>query len=97
MTPGWPKANRERIKMTMRITALRGKPEWEEVHRGIRAYRATMHLSTRETLNNMMLVRELPGKFLGVRAKVPVDQHDSNEVGMQKWEQKEKIKVYPNQ
>mgnify|MGYP006973598716 FL=1 len=66
MTPGWPKANGERIKMTMRIVKMR-------------------------------LVRELPGKFLGVRAKVPVDQHDSNEVGKQKWEQKEKIKVYPDQ
>ena len=97
VTPGWPKANGERIKMTMRITALQGKPVWEEVHRGIRAYRATINLSTGESLNKMMLVRELPAKFLGVGAKVPVDQHDSNEVGKQKWEQKEKIKVYPDQ
>jgi len=87
----------ERIKMRMRIAPLQGKPVWEEVHRGIRAYRETMHLSTGESLNKMMLVRELPGKFLGVRAKVPVDQHDSNEVGKQKWEQKEKSKVYPDE
>lgn len=26
MTPGWPKANGGRIKMTMRIAALRGQP-----------------------------------------------------------------------
>ena len=52
MTPGWAEANgdverfMQRIKKTARIAVLEGKPVRDEVHRGIRAYRATEHATT---------------------------------------------------
>ena len=61
VTPGWPKANGERIKMTMRIVALQGKPVWEEVHRGIRAYRATHGRESEQDDVGSRAPTEIPG------------------------------------
>ena len=52
MTPGWAEANgdverfMQTIKKTARIASSEGKPVRDEVKRGIRAYRATEHVTT---------------------------------------------------
>ena len=79
MTPGSPEVNgdvercMQRVKKTARMAALQGKPVQEEVPRGIRAYRGTMHPSIGESPNKIMFGRELHGKFPEVSTKV--DQH----------------------
>ena len=69
VTPGWPEANgdvercMQRIKKTARIATLQGRPLRDEVRRGIRAYRATIHPTTGASPNKLMFGRELRGKL----------------------------------
>ena len=58
LTLGWAEANVERfmqrIKKMAQIAVLEGKPVRDEVHRGIRAYRATEHGTTGASPNKLM-------------------------------------------
>ena len=82
----------QRIKETVRIAALQGRPIREEVRGGIRAYRATEHPSTGESPHKMMFGRELRGKFPEARMKRA--QQDGDKI--RKWgrDKKEKMKAY---
>ena len=60
VTPRWPEANGDvgrcmlTIKKTARITVLQGRLLCDEVHREIRAYRATVHPTTGASPNKLM-------------------------------------------
>ena len=98
VTPGWAEANgdverfMQRIKKTARIAALEGKPVRDEVRRGVTAYRATKHATTRVSPNNLMFGRELRGKFPEVNRQ-PKHQNDTM-IRSRDREQKEKMKKY---
>ena len=98
VTPGWPEANgdvercMQRIKKTARIAALQGRPLRDEVRRGIRAYRATVHPTTGASPNNLMFGRELRGKLPEV-SRQP-EHPDDTTVHKRDREQKEKRKKY---
>ena len=73
MTPGWAEASgnierfTQRINKTTQTAVLEGKPVRDEVHREIRAYRATGHATTGASPNKLMFGRELRGKFPEVK------------------------------
>ena len=98
VTPGWPEANgdvercMQRIKKTARIGALQGRPIRDEVRRGIRAYRATMHPTTGASPNKLMFGRELRGKL--PEARKYTEHPDDAMVRRRDREQKEKMKKY---
>ena len=80
----------QRIKKTVRIAALEGKPVRDEVRRGVRAYIATKHATTGVSPNKLMFGRELRGKFPEVNKK-PKHPNDT-EIRNRDREQKEKMK-----
>lgn len=82
----------QRIKKTARIAALQGRPLRDEVRRGIRAYRATIHLTTGACPNNLMFGRELRGKL--PQASRQPEHPDDTTVRKRDREQKEKMKKY---
>ena len=98
MTPGWAEANCDverfvqRIKKTARIASLEVKPVRNEVHRGIRAYRATEHATTGVSLNRLMFGRELRGKFPEVKGQPK--HRDDTMIRCRDREQKQKMKQY---
>ena len=71
---------------------MEGKPVRDEVRRGVRAYRATKHATTRVSPNNLMFGRELRGKFPEVNRQ-PKHQNDTM-IRSRDREQKEKMKKY---
>ena len=98
VTPGWPEANgdvercMQRIKKTARIAALQGRPIRDEVRRGTRAYRATVHPTTGASPNKLMFGRELRGKLPEARRQA--EHPDDATVRKRDREQKEKMKKY---
>ena len=98
MTPGWAEANgdverfMQRIKKTARITSLAGKPVSDEVNRGIRAYRATMHATTGVSPNWLMFGRELRGKLPEVKGQPKY--RDDTMIRCRDREQKQRMKQY---
>ena len=97
VTPGWPEANgdvercMQRIKKTARIATLQGRPIRDEVRRGVRAYRATVHPTTGASPNKLMCGRELRGKLPEPRRQ---PHTDDTTVRKRDREQKEKMKRY---
>ena len=63
-----------------------------EVRRGTRAYRATVHPTTRASPNKLMLGRELRGKLAKARRKT--ERPDDATVRKRDREQKEKMMKY---
>ena len=98
VTPGWPEANgdvercMQRIKKTARIAALQGRPIRDEVRRGTRAYRTTVHPTTGASPNKLMFGRELRGKLPEARRQA--EHPDDATVRKRDREQKEKMKKY---
>jgi len=82
----------QRIKETARIAALQGRPLHDEVHRGIRAYRATVHPTTGASPNNLMFGQELHGKL--PQASRQPERQDNTTIRKRDREQKEKMKKY---
>ena len=98
VTPGWAEANgdverfMQRIKKTARTAVLEGKPMRDEVHRGIRVYRATEHATTGASPNRLMFGRELRGKFPEVKGQ---SKHkDDARIRCRDREHKQKMKKY---
>ena len=96
VTPGWAEANgdvegfMQRIKKTARTADLDGKPVRDEVHWGIRAYRATEHATTGASPTKLMFGRELRGKFPEVKGQ---SKHEEDaRICCRDWEQKQKMK-----
>ena len=98
VTLGWPEANgdvercMQIIKKTARIATLQGRPLRDEVRRGIRAYRATVHPTTGTSPNKLMFGRELRGKLPEPRRRP--EQPDDTAVCKRDGEQKDKMKRY---
>ena len=98
VTPGWPEANcdvercMQRIKKTARIAALQDRPIRDEVRRGTRAYRATVHPTTGASPNKLMFGRELRGK--PPEARRQTEHPDDATVHKHDREQKEKMKKF---
>ena len=98
MTRGWTEANcdverfMQRIKKITGIASLEVKPVRNEVHRGIRAFRATEHATTGVILNSrLMLGRELRQKFPEVKRQ---PKHRDDTIRCRDREQKQKMKQY---
>ena len=84
----------ENKKKTVRIAALQGRPIRDEVRRGIRAYRATVHPTTGASPNKLMFGRELRGKLPEARRQT--EHPDDATVRKRDQEQKEKMEKYAN-
>ena len=82
----------QRIKKTARVASLEGKPVREDVNRGIRAYRATLHATTGVSPNKLMFGRELRGKFPEVKEQPKY--RDDTMIHCRDREQKQKMKQY---
>ena len=98
VTPGWLEANGDvercmlRIKKTARIAALQGRQLRDEVHRGIRAFKETVHPTTGASPNKLMFGRELRGKL--PEASRQPEHPDDTTVRKRDRGQKEKMKKY---
>ena len=82
----------QRIKKTVRIAALEGKPVRDEVNRGIRAYRATEYATTGVSPNRRIFGRELRGNFPEVKGQPK--HKDDTMIRCRDREQNQKMKQY---
>ena len=85
----------QRVEKIARIAALQGRPIRDEVHRGIRAYRSTMHLTMGASPNKLMFGQELCRKL--PEARRHTEHPDDAMVCKCNREQKEKMKKYADE
>ena len=79
---------------TERIAAVQGRPLRDEVHRGIEAYRTTVHPTTGASPNKLTFGRELRGKLPETCRQPEIP--DNTTVRKRDGEQKEKMKKHLN-